>query len=429
MHQTPVKTRPRFFYGYWILLVGFVCLVIAQGCGGYAFSLFVLPLTDEFGWSRSTIMVGNLVWLLSLGFASPFIGRVINKWGTKWVIAAGALVMGTGFALLSLVHALWQFYLLWAVIGLGAAATGVVPASTVANNWFKKRRGFAIGILGAGIGVGGFVVPGILSNYVIPGFPDFTWRAGYLFSGIISVAVIIPLSLWLIKERPEDMGLLPDNSELREDNPSQGLNHQETGIKLNQALKIPAFWLLMIGFVTFGFAANLIFQNQVPHLQDIGFPAIQAAVSMQALGIGSAIGKFVFGWLCDYIQPKYTLIIGSIIQACAVLLLMNITSSSPLPLLWTYGILIGLGYGCWLPALSMNTTFYFGLIAYSVIFGIYNFLFATGCAIGPVVGGYIFDINGNYHLAFLLCFVFYAVTVLMILLVRRPNTNKKLPVR
>jgi MFS family permease len=426
MQREPVQTRRRFFYGYWILLVGFLCLVISQGCGGYAFSLFVLPLADKFGWSRGTIMVGNLMWLLSLGLASPFVGRLINRWGTKWVIVAGALLMGTGFMLISLIQALWQFYLLWVVIGIGAGAAGVVPASTMVNNWFKKRRGFAIGILGAGIGVGGFVIPWILSNYIFPGFPNLTWRAGYLFSGIISVVIIIPLAIWIIKEAPPEKDILPESDRHGETKTPRISDAYEPGLKLAQAWKTQAFWLLIVGFVTFGFAANLVFQNQVPHLQDIGFTAIQAAISMQALGIGSAIGKFAFGWLCDYIQPKYTLIIGSIIQAGALVILMIITTSSPLPLLWTYGILIGLGYGCWLPALSMNTTFYFGLVAYSVIFGIYNFLFAAGCAIGPVTGGYIFDRTGSYHLAFILCFIFYAICVLTMLFVRRTTAHKKI---
>lgn len=429
MHKESVKTKHHFFYGYWILLVGFLCMVISQGCGGYAFSLFVVPLTDEFRWSRGTIMVGNFLWLLSLGIASPFVGRVVDKWGTKWVIAIGALVMGTGFILLSVVHSLWQFYLLWVVIGIGAAGTGVVPASTVANNWFKKRRGFAIGILGAGIGAGGFVIPWLLSNYIIPGFPDFTWRAGYIFSGIISIAILVPLSLWLIKESPEKMGLISNTNEIEETKQSGTSNTLEPGMNLNQARRTRTFWLMMIGFVTFGFAANLIFQNQVPHLQDIGFTAIQATIAVQALGIGSAIGKFAFGWLCDYIQPKYTLITGSIIQAGALLLLMIITTSLHSSLLWVYGVLIGLGYGCWLPALSMNTTFYFGLLAYSVIFGIYNFLFAIGASLGPTVGGYIFDIYDSYRLAFIICFICYAITILMMILVRRSSIDKKLPAR
>ena len=421
MAQELSQTRSRFFYGYWVLLAGFLSQVVMHGFVGYAFSLYVLPLDNAFGWSRAVIMTGNLTLSLVVGFVSPLVGRVIYKWGVKWIMTAGALVMGLGFALLSLTHSLWQFYLFYAIVGVGSAATGVVPTSMVVANWFKKRRGFAIGILGAGIGVGGFVVPRLLSNYI---FPNFGWCRAYLVSGIISVAIIIPLSLWLIRPRPEDMGLLPDNGKVEEDKYRRTSDAPQLGIKLDQALKTASFWLMVVAFTAFGFANGHTFQNQVPYLEDIGFPLIEAAAALQAVGIGSAIGKLGFGWLCDYIPPKYTLIIGSALQASATLILMSITNSSSLLLLWMYGILMGLGIGSWLPALSMTTSVTFGLIDYGVIFGIYNMLFMGIGAVSPVVGGYIFDTTGSYHLAFFLCLAFYAIAVLSMLLVRRPKLNK-----
>ncbi len=420
MSQKSSQTRPRLFYGYWILLVGFLCQVIMNGFAGYAFSLFVVPLDTEFGWSRAAIMASGLIMSLTMGFGSPFVGRVIYIWGAKWVIAAGGLALGIGFVLLGLTQALWQFYAFYAIVGLGSAATGVVPTSIVVANWFKKRRGFAIGILGAGIGVGGFVIPRLLSNYIMPGFG---WRSAYVVSGIISAAIIIPLSLCLIKLRPEDMGLLPDNGEVGEDKHHQISDAPEPGIKFDQALKTSAFWLMVIGFSTFGFANGHTFQNQVPNLQDVGFSAVEASFVLQIVGIGSAIGKFSFGWLCDYIRPKYMLIIGSGLEVAATLILMRVTSNSSVFTLLLYGILFGLGLGSWLPALSMTTSATFGLTAYGVIFGIYNMLFMIVGAIGPVAGGYIFDTTGSYHLAFLLCLAFYAIAVPSMLLVRRPKVS------
>jgi len=416
------QPRSRFFYGYWILLVGFICQVIMNGFVMYSFSLYVLPLDNEFGWSRAAIMTGNLVLALIMGFTSPLVGRIIYRWGAKSVIAAGALAMGVGFALLSLTQSLWQFYLFYAVIGLGATATGVVPLSIVAANWFKRRRGFAIGILGMGIGAGGFVAPRLLSSYVIP---SLGWRAAYLASGIISAVIIIPLSLWLIKWRPEDMGLLPDNGDVGEDEHRGASGVTEPGLKLNQAMKTLAFWLMAVSFTAFGFSNSHTFQNQVPHLEDIGFLSIEASVALQAVGIGSAIGKFGFGWLCDYIRPKYVLIIGAVLQAGATLILMSVNNTAPILLIWIYGLVMGLGIGSWLPAISMNTSDTFGLVDYGTIFGVYNMLFMLIGAVSPVIGGYIFDTTGSYHLGFVLCLIFYAVTVLSVLPMRRPEMSKE----
>ena len=145
---------------------------------------------------------------------------------------------------------------------------------------------------------------------------------------------------------------------------------------------------------------------------------------MSAVGIGSAIGKFGFGWLCDYIPPKYILVIGSVSQAASTLILMNVTLSSSTSTLWLYAFLLGLGVGCWFPAISMTSLVTFGLVAYGVIFGIYNMIFQIAGAVGPWLGGYIFDTTGGYHLAFVLGLILYAIAILCILFVRRPGLNK-----
>ena len=420
MNPQPLVTRPRIFHGYWILMVGFLCQAITHGCGSYAFSLYVIPLNETFGWNRATIMTGTLIWSLTTGLASPLAGKLTYRWGARRVITIGAILMSIGFASLSMINSLWQFCLLYAVVGIGGAATGVVPTSTVLANWFIKRRGFAIGILCTGIGVGGFLVPRLLSNFVIP---DFSYQGGYLACGILSAAILIPLSLWLVKEKPEDMGLLPDNGNAGEVNDQLSSETINKGIQLTQARKTQAFWLMAVAFFAFSFAGGLIFQNQVPHLEDVGFPAIAAASALQGVGIGSAIGKFAFGWLCDYIRPKYILVIGGVLQTTGTFILINITGSSPLSLLWAYGILIGLGIGSWLPAVSMNTSFNFGFADYGVIFGVFNLVFMSAGAIGPVVGGYIFDTAGNYYPGFQLSIIVFIVSMISMLLVRRPADN------
>jgi predicted MFS family arabinose efflux permease len=148
---------------------------------------------------------------------------------------------------------------------------------------------------------------------------------------------------------------------------------------------------------------------------------VVAASALSVVGIGSAIGKFGFGWLCDFIPPKYILVIGSVLQAGATLILVKVTPDSPAFLLWLYAIMFGLGIGSWLPAISMTTNATFGLIAYGDIFGIYTMLFMVNNAVAPWVGGYIFDTTGNYHPAFLLSLIFYAPVVLCMLLTRRPK--------
>jgi len=415
------RAKPRFFYGYLVLFACFLCQVISSGFVMYSFSIYVKPITDEFGWSRASLMAASTTMNLVMGFTAPLVGRIINRIGAKLMIALGALVTGIGFGLLSLTHSTWQFYIFYAVIGLGSAAMGIVPASMVVFNWFKRRRGFAIGLLGAGIGVGGFAMPLLTSVILIP---DFGWRTAYLITGLIAALVMIPVSLFIIKGRPEDMGLLPDGDTIAPVAEKVRKNAApETSFTLSQALRTTPFWLMFMAFFTFSFANQATFQNHAPHLQDIGFSAAIAASAISVAGIGSAIGKFGLGWLCDFVASKYALVLGIIFQATSILILMSIKPDSPVFLIWLYAILLGLGVGSWLPAMSMTTSTTFGLASYGTIFGVINLSSMLGGAAGPLVAGLIFDANKNYFWSFITSFCFYAVSLPSIMLVRRPKAG------
>jgi predicted MFS family arabinose efflux permease len=235
--------------------------------------------------------------------------------------------------------------------------------------------------------------------------------------------LIIPLALILVRARPEDMGLLPDGETVvkRNGDGTKVEPVKDTGLSLQAALRTPAFWLMGTGFITFAIANMALFQNQTPHFQDIGFSAAAAATAMSVVGIGSAIGKFSFGWLCDFIKAKYILVIGSVLQLTATIILLNITPSSPMVLIWLYALTLGLGIGSWLPALSMTVSSTFGLLAYGVIFGIMNMIFMGGGSIGPVIAGSIYDANQSYFWAFIMAIVLHCISIPAMLMVRRPQ--------
>jgi MFS family permease len=363
------QNRPRFFYGYWILAIAFLCQLIMNGLGFYSFSLYVKSFSTDFNWSRAEIMLAATITSLCMGAISPLIGHIIDRYDIKKIIAVGALILGSGFATLSLTQALWHFYISFAVIGIGSAAIGLVPTSALVSNWFQKRRGWAIGVLGAGIGVGGLLMPLLIGVLLIP---KLGWRASFLTSGLLTALLIAPLALLIIRSNPADMGLAPDGSV------SSRLHDQASpapavligGLSLKAATKTKTFWLLALAFITFGIADMAIFQNQVPYIQDIGFSVTVAATTMSVVGIGSAVGKFGFGWLCDFINPKYCLAIGILFQVAAILVLLNVKSTSPIAVLWLYAFLMGLSFGSWLPALSMTISNIFGMASYGAIFGI-----------------------------------------------------------
>jgi MFS family permease len=424
MKRLRLSKRLKIFYGYWIVVATFFCLFITSGFGFFAFSLFVKPLQGYFGWGRGEIMTAFTIYLLVMGMTSPFIGRLIARYEARKVIATGALAVGLGFISLSQINSLRHFYFSYAVIGVGMAAIGHIPSSAIVSNWFEKRRGTTIGIMSTGIGAGGFVMAPIIGGFLIP---NYDWSVSYLVLAVVTWALIIPLALFVIRTKPADIGLYPDGRQAPETAPAtEAQPFTANGLSLRMALATSGFWLAAVSYLTGGFSSVGIVQNQVPYLEDIGLPVAMVAGTLSGVGLGSLIGKFSFGWLCDRIAAKYAFSIALVLQAAGIILLMSIKPVSPPAIIWLYVAMIGLGVGGWLPTMSMLVSTNFGLAAYGTIYGMVNLAQSIGVATGPLLMGYIYDIMGTYQSAFIILLSLYAIAIPAILAVRRPKSPRNL---
>jgi len=419
MKKTHLLRKPKVFYGYWILVATFFCLFIYAGCGFYAFSLFVRPLQADFGWGRGEIMAAFTILFLVSGMASPFVGKVVDRYGARRVISIGAAIVGLGFILLSVMSNLWHFYVVYAVIGVGITAIGQVPTSAIVSNWFEKRRGLVIGVMSTGIGIGGFALAPLVGGYVIP---SFGWRISYRVLAMLTWVLIIPLALLVMKTKPADMGLYPDGRQAPDAMTGAEASFSTAkGLTLRMALATSAFWLICISFLLNQFSQIGLVQNQVPHLEDIGFPVVTAATALGFVGLASAVGKFGFGWLCDRIPAKYACSIGLGFMLTGLIIFMNIKPTSPVTMVWLYAFNTGLGSGSWLPTMSMLISTNFGLAAYGTIFGVVSLFQNLGMAVGPLMAGYMYDTMNTYHLAFIIFLVLFGIAILAMLAVRRPK--------
>lgn len=417
------RSRPRPFYGYYLLAVTFIILVLFSGCGVFAFSLFVRPLEASLGWGRGQVMAGFTFFYLMVGIGSPVAGRFVDRYGARPVIPVGAAMMGLGFVLLSRMSDLYLFYLGYVIIGIGSAAMGLVPCSAVVSNWFKRTRGTALGLMAGGVGAGGVVMAPFV-GYMLS---HFDWRAAYLSMGILIAAVTIPLSLLVIRTKPAELGLYPDGDSApvgeAPDETREG--GEKNGFSLRQALRTPAFWLIAVAFAFSNFANMGTLQAAAPFLEDIGYPTVTAASALGAIGLGSGVGKVFFGWLCDRMRANRACAIGLALQLAGILLILTVRADSPVAAVWAYALLLGLGVGAWLPTLSMLASSHFGLLFYGAVFGALNLAQSIGTATGPLFSGMVQDATGSYVAAFTTAAVLLAVVALpAILLVKRP----KLPV-
>lgn len=416
---TPVVKKSRIFYGYWIIAVSVLCLGTFSGSGVGSFSLFVNSLQSEFGWGRGEIMLAFTIFFLLTGVAAPLVGSIVDRYGVRGVISAGALVTGLGFVSLYMLQSLWHLYVAYFFIGAGMSAFGHVPASAMVTNWFVKKRGTAIGIMSTGIGTGIFVVAPLVGGFLIPAFG---WRVAYLALGIMAWG-LIPLAIWVVRTKPAEIGLYPDGVTSPEEVAEIGASSQTTkGLNLRAALGTMAFWLVSVTFLISAFSSLGFNQSLVPYLQDADFSVALAASALTILGLGSAIGKFFFGWLCDRIKAKQACALSIVLLSAAAIILMFIRSTSPLAIIWLDAFIFGLGAGGWLPTMSMLVSRNFGLASYGAIIGMVSLLQAIGGAAGPLFSGYMFDTTNTYYWTFIVFLCLYAVAIPTILVVRRPKS-------
>jgi MFS family permease len=420
--NTPSSNCAKVFYGYWILVVAFLGVFVYSGCGVGAFSLFVKPLQAEFNWGRGNIMIGFSIFYLLTGIAAPFIGGLIDRYGARGVVSIGSAVAGLGLVSLYRMENLWHFYAAYTAIGVSMAAVGQVPSSAVVSNWFRKHRGTAIGVMSTGIGAGILILGPFIGAFVMP---NFGWRVSYLTLALITW-MLVPLALLVLRTKPADMGLYPDGRQPLEDTEEvTKTSLAAPGITARTAFGTSAFWLLAVTFFISGHSSLGVFHSQIPYLQDIGFPIERAATALITFGLGSTIGKFGFGWLCDRIDAKYACAISFFILALGTIILMCVRSTSQMPIIWLYSIVLGLGAGGWLPTMSMLTSTYFDLKSYGGMFGMMSLAQAIGGAIGPYFTGYMYDSLNTYRWTFIIFLATFGVAIFAVLLVRHSKIGER----
>jgi MFS family permease len=417
--KAPILKISRIFYGYWVLLACFLLNVISAGCGPISFSFFVTSLERGLYWSRTEIMTGFSLFFICSAISAPFSGRMVHRYGARKVVSLGALLSCLGYILLSQMNGLWQYYIGYALIGAGVAATGPVIMTLIISNWFIRRRGMAIGAMSMGAGTAGMIFTPLVIVYLLP---NLGWSHTYLTFAAITGRLSIPLAALVIRTNPADMGLLPDGRDASE---IAGIAEDKAlateGLPFKSALTTKSFWLLAVAI--FLISSHMgVMQNQIPHLEDLGFAAGIVASAMSIVAVMSTLGTLVFGWLCDKIRVKVAAVIAVILLTISIIFLIIIDINSPAWLIWTYATILGLGIGGWMPVMSLLASATFGLLSYGTIYGALNAFQSIGAGTSPILSGYLFDKTGSYEWAFIITAIVIALGIPVILAIHRPKS-------
>ena len=402
---------PRFFYGYVVVFLACLIMVVTWGTF-YSFGVFFKPVLTEFGWTRTTVSVASsLVFLLS-GFLGIFTGRLCDRFGPRIVVAACSLLLGSGYLLMSQLSAIWQLYLFYGIVGIGLSGAYVPAISTIAR-WFVRRRGLMSGIVIAGIGVG-TMITAPLANWLIS---SYGWRISYVAIGIV-VLVLMTLAAQFLRRDPGQMGLVSYGEGEAE---SEGLNSAAGGFSFRRAIRTRQFWMLCLMFLSYEFSVNTILVHIVPHSTDLDISAASAANILAVIGAGSVAGRIIMGGAGDRIGNRQAFTICTIIILATFLWLLV---ARELWMLYLFAAVFGFAYGGYGPLIALISAELFGLSSLGVILGVVTFWTTIGAAVGPAVAGRIFDITSSYQSAFLVCIALSIVAIILILSLR-PIANKK----
>lgn len=399
-------TKPRIYPGWLVVAAAFCGVMVSFGSLlVFTFGVFLKPLGAEFGWSRESISTAFGIAAMTVAVCSPVLGRLLDRYGPRRVVLPCMAVFGVAFASLSLLTPnLLHLYATFFVLGIVGNGTTQMGYSRAVSSWFSNKRGTALALVMSGVGFGAIVFPALAQRLIVA----YGWRAAYLTFGIIVLLMGLPLTALFVRERPQAGGELYSVTE---------------GCSAQQGLRSRAFWLLVAALFLSSIGVNGAITHLSPLLTDRGISAEQAALAVSVLGGMSLVGRLLTGRLLDrYFGPRVSFVLLTGV-ALGILLLSTVTSSVVALLA---AALIGLGLGGEADVTPYLLTRYFGLRAFSMLYGLTWTAYAIAGAVGPVLMGKVFDMTQSYGpLLTLLSALMLAAAVLMLFAPAYPDQKRQ----
>lgn len=395
--ETERKLR---YYGWRVVLAANLGVMVGFSLYAYTFSVFVKPLSAEFGWNRETIARGFALSALAAAICSPLVGRWLDRHGPRLLLLACITLFGCAFMALSLLQlGVWQFYLTCFAIGAVGNVMQMGYAHAI-SAWFSDYRGTALGLVLAGEGVGLMIFPALAQTLIT----HSGWRIAYTTLGALILLVGLPPA-FLYARTPASSRIESHFSDL-------------PGRTWPQGLRSPSFWIIVAVLFLDSISINGAMTHQVPLLTDRGVPAVSAAWTVSILGCASLMGRLSAGWLLDRFPGSWVTCVLLALAAGGILLLARLASFR---IGCVAAVLIGLGAGGTSSTTPYLLTRYFGLRSFSTLYGLTWTFYAIAGGAGPVLLGHVFDRTGSYAATLtVLGFATALGAALMLLLPRYP---------
>ena len=388
----------RIYYGYWIILAGFVTQFVSVGMANYVVGAFMIPMTEEFGWSRAEFSASRSIGQMVMAFTGFLIGAQIDKHGgRRFILIGGSLLVAALFGL-SKVQTLTHWLVLnGLVLTSGAAMVGNLVVNVTLGKWFVERRGRSVALAGMGISLSGIVLP-ILATYSVDAFG---WRTSWQLLALGTGVMTLPMA-FIVRRAPEDFGLHPDG--ISPDQVSAGQGEAASAdfassMTRAQAMRTSTFYTLVLAFGLFQISITVMLLQTIPLMTDAGYSRFIASSMISLASIPAFLSKPAWGILIDRYSPKKLAAIGAALTGGAVLVIVYSIATRFDALVYSGFIMMGFGWGGLLPLQEViwATTFgrrYLGSVRSTAL------PFVLGmAALGPVLVAYYYDQVGNYDLA------------------------------
>ncbi len=383
--------------------------------GQFAFGVFVRPLEEEFGWSRTQINISLTLGVIT-AFISPFTGRLLDKYGSRWIMAISLASIALGFFLRAIMTDLWQFYAFSILIVLGVPGTTMMPAGRLVGLWFPTTRGRMMGIVTAGNNFGGMVtIPLAAGMIALTG-----WRWSFAAMGFLVLAVLVLIVL-VIRDDPDEIDQEAGKKWAPKGQSGRQARSLLSGFATNQAFRMRTFWFLMIAMGLQQFARTAVSTQLFPHLEQKGFGIGTTAAMVSVVSFFAIASKVISGRVSENLTARYTYVIIIALQMMSMGLLILLGGSWAV---WIALVIFGLGMGGVGTLGPLVIIENFGLRNFGGILGLTRPMQILPEVAGPLLAGITFDITDEYDLAFGIVIGILALSILSFLLAKPVDMSK-----
>ncbi len=382
-------TPTRRFYGDWIVLAAFLNLFFAVGLVFYGLPVFYASLVDSLHFTRSQVAQGLFWGFVIVAPAFGFLGALIDRVGARQVLRAGVLLVALPIALMGWMTHLWQYYILCVIELVGYVLAGPITNQVLISNWFRVKRGRAMGYAYLGLGLGGVAAP-VLSADLIG---EIGWRQAFIVVGVMIGVVLLPVAQWMTRSAPAEMGLVADGTAT---SAAQQASGETSSASLAAAVRTVNFWLILVGSTFTIGAIGTVIQQFVLFLRDTGYSTVQASHVSSGLLLAGLVGRVGVGHLVDRFNKRNVMALFYLVLALAIPLLIAANHAAAL---WSFAMIFGFAMGADYFLIPLITAECFGLGALGKLLSLIIMADSLGQFFGPVLAGKIFETTHSYNLA------------------------------